>query len=417
MYVTTTEKGAQEEHHWKLNFDGALNAVGNRIGVVLVSPNGDHYPFTNKLDFDCTNNMVECEACIMGIHVAIEHKIKVLEVYGDSALVIYQLKGERETRDPKLIEYRRLVLELIKEFDDITFCYLQRDKNQMVDALATLASMIKMNKQDDVKPIQMSIYEALTHCYNIEKEEKNDHTWYHDILRYVNNSEYPDEATKNDKRMLRRLVNDYVLDREILYKRRKDHVLLRFVDAIEAKKILEEVHEGVCGMHANAFNGHRFIFIVIDYFTKWVEATSYTNVTKLAVKKFLKKETICRYEMPERIISDNALNLNNNTISEVYSQFKIKHHNSSLYRLKMNGTVEAANKNIKKIMGKMIETYKDWHEKLPFALYVYRTSVKTSTGATPFSLVYGIEVVLPIEVEIPSFQVLSKLKLDEAEWI
>ncbi|KAA3482746.1 RNA-directed DNA polymerase [Gossypium australe] len=53
----------------------------------------------------------------------------------------------------------------------------------------------------------------------------------------------------------------------------------------------------------------------------------------------------------------------------------------------MNGAMEAANKNIKKIVGKMADTYKDWHEKLPFALYAYRMSVRTSTGATPFSLV------------------------------
>ncbi|KAG8498038.1 hypothetical protein CXB51_007111 [Gossypium anomalum] len=481
------EEKSQEDHPWKLNFDGASNAVGNGIGAVLVSPNGDHYPFTSKLDFDCTNNMAEYEACVMGIRAAIERKIKVLEVYGDSALVIYQLRGEWETRDPKLINYRRLVLELIEEFDDVTFCYLPRDENQMADALATLASMIKVNKQEDMKPIQMSIYEAPAHCCNIEEEEeKDDHPWYQDILQYVKSRKYPDQASENDKRTLRRLASDYVLDGEILYKRRKDQVLLRCVDAVEAKQILEEVHEGVCGTHANGFtmarqimrfgyywstmegdcinyakkchkcqiygdkihvppsplhvmtspwpfsmwgmdvigpispkasNGHRFIFVVIDYFTKWVEATSYANVTKSAVSKFLKKEIICRYGMPERIISDNALNLNNSTIAEVCSQFKIKHHNSSPYRPKMNGAVEAANKNIKKIVGKMTETYRDWHEKLPFALYAYRTSVRTSTGATPFSLVYGMEAVLPIEVEIPSLRVLSEFKLDEAEWI
>ncbi|KAG8484957.1 hypothetical protein CXB51_021413 [Gossypium anomalum] len=306
MYVATIEEDSQEAHPWKLNFDGASNAVGNGIGAVLVSPNGDHYPFTSKLDFDCTNNMAEYEACIMGIRAAIECKIKVLEVYGDSALVIYQLKGEWETRYPKLISYRRLVLELIEEFDDITFCYLPRDENQMADALATLASMIKVNKQEDMNPIQMSIYEAPAHCYNIEEEEeKDDHPWYQDILRYVKSREYPDQATENDKRTLRRLASDYVLDGEILYKIRKDQVLLRCVDAVEAKQILEEVHEGVCGTHANgpispkASNGHRFIFVVIDYFTKWVEATSYANITKSAVSKFLKKEIICRYGIPE----------------------------------------------------------------------------------------------------------------------
>ncbi|KAK5786702.1 hypothetical protein PVK06_041345 [Gossypium arboreum] len=65
----------------------------------------------------------------------------------------------------------------------------------------------------------------------------------------------------------------------------------------------------------------------------------------------------------------------------------------------------------------MTETYKDWNEKLPFALHAYRTSIRTSTGATPFSLVYGMEAVLPIEVEIPSLRVLLEVKLDEAEWI
>ena len=83
----------------------------------------------------------------------------------------------------------------------------------------------------------------------------------------------------------------------------------------------------------------------------------------------------------------------------------------------MNGAVEAANKNIKKIVQKMVRTYKDWHEMLPFALHGYRTSVRNSTGAILFSLVYGMDAVLPVEVEIPSLRVLMDTKLDEAEWI
>jgi hypothetical protein len=64
----------------------------------------------------------------------------------------------------------------------------------------------------------------------------------------------------------------------------------------------------------------------------------------------------------------------------------------------------------------MVMTYKDWHVMLPFALHGYRTSVRTSTGATPFSLVFGMEVVLPVEVEIPSLSVLMEAKLTKAEW-
>ena len=106
-------------------------------------------------------------------------------------------------------------------------------------------------------------------------------------------------------------------------------------------------------------NKHRFIFVVIDYFPKWVEATSYTSVTRSVICKFIKKEIICRYKILERIILNNATNLNNKMMDQICEQFKIKHHNSAPYRLKMNGAVEAANKNIKKIVAKMTDTYKD----------------------------------------------------------
>ncbi|RVW71444.1 hypothetical protein CK203_057565 [Vitis vinifera] len=47
----------------------------------------------------------------------------------------------------------------------------------------------------------------------------------------------------------------------------------------------------------------------------------------------------------------------------------------------------------------MVESSQDWSEKLPFALWAYHTSFRTSTGATPYSLVYGMEVVLPVKIE------------------
>ena len=101
-----------------------------------------------------------------------------------------------------------------------------------------------------------------------------------------------------------------------------------------------------------ASNEHRFIFVVIDYFTKWVEAALYVNVTRLVICEFLKKKVTYQYGLPEKIISNNAKNLNNALIEEVCTKFKNKHHNFMPYRPKMNGPVEAANKNIKKIISK-----------------------------------------------------------------
>ena len=65
----------------------------------------------------------------------------------------------------------------------------------------------------------------------------------------------------------------------------------------------------------------------------------------------------------------------------------------------------------------MVVNYKDWHEIIPFALHGYRTFVRTSTGETSFSLVCGMEAVLPIEVEIPSLRVIVETDLSEAEWV
>ncbi|RDY02309.1 Gypsy retrotransposon integrase-like protein 1, partial [Mucuna pruriens] len=103
-------------------------------------------------------------------------------------------------------------------------------------------------------------------------------------------------------------------------------------------------------IESKASNENRFVLVAIDYFTKWVEATSYASVTKNVVVKFIKRDIICQYGLPAHIITDNGTNLKNKMMTELYEQFKIKHHNSTPYCPKMNGAVEAANKNIKKIV-------------------------------------------------------------------
>uniref|UniRef100_A0A2N9IGG7 Uncharacterized protein n=1 Tax=Fagus sylvatica TaxID=28930 RepID=A0A2N9IGG7_FAGSY len=475
---------------WKLYFDGAANAVGSGIGAVLVSPKGQQTPIAVKLGFDCTNNMTEYEACIVGLQAALEFGAYELEVFGDSLLIVSQTNGEWQARDPKLIPYQRYISRLIPKFKYVTFTYTPRAHNHFADALATLASLIKLVEGDDVRPLRIETRDIPAYCVCIEEcmnveAEIDDKPWYYDIKRFIQDREYPSRATENEKKYIRRMAFQFFLSGEILYKRTHDATLLRCVDAEEANQLIQEMHAGLMGAHANgpflarkimragyywltmerdcirhvqtchkcqmyqnsknappqylhtmaspwpfsawgmdvigaitpkASNGHEFILVAIDYFTKWVEACSFKNVTQVAVTRFVKNNIICRYGMPEMLITDNASNLNNRMMDQLCQQFKIQHHNSAPYRPKMNGAVEAANKNVKKILSKMTETYKDWHEHLPYALCAYRTSVRTSVGATPYSLVYGMEAVLPVEVEIPSLRILSQTQLEEAEW-
>ena len=66
------EEGPETGSRWTMVFDEASNALGKIIGVVIISPQGCRTPFTARLCFDCTNNMAEYEACIMGSRAAID---------------------------------------------------------------------------------------------------------------------------------------------------------------------------------------------------------------------------------------------------------------------------------------------------------------------------------------------------------
>ncbi|XP_070015534.1 uncharacterized protein [Nicotiana sylvestris] len=95
----------------------------------------------------------------------------------------------------------------------------------------------------------------------------------------------------------------------------------------------------------------------------------------------------------------------------------VQDHASELHSVPPQGkwAAEAANKNIKKILRKMVQGSRQWHEKLPFALLGYRTTICTSVGATPYLLVYRTEAIIPVEVEIPSLWIVAKVESDDDE--
>ncbi|XP_070025598.1 uncharacterized protein [Nicotiana sylvestris] len=77
--------------------------------------------------------------------------------------------------------------------------------------------------------------------------------WFHDIKEYLARGEYPEQANHTQKRMLRRLSNHFFQRGGTLYRRTLDLGLLRYVDAKEAFRLLEEIHAGTCGPHMNDF--------------------------------------------------------------------------------------------------------------------------------------------------------------------
>jgi Integrase core domain/Integrase zinc binding domain len=172
--------------------------------------------------------------------------------------------------------------------------------------------------------------------------------------------------------------------------------------------------------------GHKYILATMDYFIKWAEAISLKAVKASYVVRFFKTYVLYRFGIPRRIISDNWITFKNAKIYVLMERFKIDWRYSSIYNPRVNELAEAFNKTMINIMKKTVEgNQRDWDNKLLEALWAYRTTYRTPTQATPYSLVFGVEEILSLEVELPSLRVAMqtemtleehrKLRLDELD--
>ena len=77
--------------------------------------------------------------------------------------------------------------------------------------------------------------------------------------------------------------------------------------------------------------GHEYILVSIDYFTKWVEASSYAKLTTARVAKFIISHIICLYGVPHELISDRGVHFRGE-VDILVHKYGIQHHRSSVYR-------------------------------------------------------------------------------------
>ncbi|KAM1238186.1 hypothetical protein ACFX13_039701 [Malus domestica] len=396
----------------------------------------------------CSNNVAEYQALIIGLQMAINMEITALEIYGDSKLIINQLLTEYEVRKDDLVPYFRLATQLLQRFEAVTLEHVPRKENQMADALANLALSMTLGEDEAanvpvcqrwVIPLVTEIVLSNTNVISILPV--NVEEWRQPLINYLEHGILPDDPKHRSE-----------------------------VREEEANQAMEEAHSGICGahqsgpklhfqlkrmgyywpsmvkdclehakrcqacqFHANFIHqppeplhptatswpfdawgldvvgpitpkssaGEAYILAATDYFSKWAEAIPLKEV---------KKETV----------------FSNRLVDELCEKYKFKQHRSSMYHAPANGLAEAFNKTLCNLLKKVIgRTKRDWHERIGDALWAYRTTYRTPTQATPYSLVYGVEAVLPLESQIPSLRMAiqegltdeenAKLRLQELE--
>jgi hypothetical protein len=149
----------------------------------------------------------------------------------------------------------------------------------------------------------------------------------------------------------------------------------------------------------------KYAVVAVDYFTKWAEAIPLAEITEENVTNFIKRHVVYRFGIPQSLVSDNGTQFNNERTLAFCEKFGIAKNFSAPNHPQSNGQVEAVNKIIKVTLKRRLERLKGrWADELPLVLWAYRTTSRTSTGETPFSLAYGVEAVIPVEIGVPSFR-------------
>ena len=178
-------------------FDGAVNQNGNGVGsspflhaCYLKARQKEPSPYSHSCQVEILLHKQTISQNILRVSQALralELRIKEIDVYGDSSLIIFQTTGDWKTKDQKLIPYHQYLEDISLKFRRITFNYMSRTKNKFADALATLASMISRrywypaNRIESTNRIEISVKkshartnQAQLNSSHIHKERKKD---------------------------------------------------------------------------------------------------------------------------------------------------------------------------------------------------------------------------------------------------
>ena len=162
----------------------------------------------------------------------------------------------------------------------------------------------------------------------------------------------------------------------------------------------------ILGPFPRATGNRRFVLVAVDYFTKWAEAKALTNIRDVDVKKFVWKNIVTRFGVPNTLISNNGLQFDSRAFRDFYCDLGIMNRYSTPAYPQSNGQVEAVNKAILSGLKRRLDGAKcNWAEELPNVLWAYRMTPRKSMGETPFSLTYGAKVVIPAKVNMCSARI------------
>ncbi|XP_008238721.1 PREDICTED: uncharacterized protein LOC103337339 [Prunus mume] len=382
---------------WTLYVDGSSNAQGCGAGLVLLFPDKVVLEYAFHFKFHTSNNEAEYEALLAGLRLAKEMGTKQIQIFSDSQLVVHQVKQDFTAKDISMTAYLQHTRHLLGTFDAHLISQMPCSKNSHADALARLASALEqgIGRNIHIEFLAQPSTRAPLICVI-------DHslTWTDPITQFLQNQTLP--ADPAEARRVRYRSARYLIINDAIYKRGFSLPYLRCLRG----RYLRPNGDSLGYLRQPLRRSLPSTQVVaVDYFTKWAEAEALATITAARIETFVWQNIVCRFGIPNTIVTDNDRQFDNVKCKQFCSNLKIHLCFASPAHPQSNGQVEAVNKIIKKTLKTKLDKAKGcWPELLLEVLWSYRTTFRTSTGETPFSLSFGTEAMAPVEIGQPTYQ-------------
>ena len=149
----------------------------------------------------------------------------------------------------------------------------------------------------------------------------------------------------------------------------------------------------------------KLLLVAIDYFSKWIKAEAFSSIKDRDVTQFIWTNIACQFGIPISIVSDNRPQFDSRVYQNLCQELKIKNLYSTPRYPQSNGLAKASNKTLLTTLKKRLDSAKGkWVDELPGVLWAYRTTARKPTGISPFAITYGMEAIIPIEIDMPSIR-------------
>ena len=166
---------------------------------------------------------------------------------------------------------------------------------------------------------------------------------------------------------------------------------------------LERVHIDIMGPLMETQKGNKYILVIVDQFTKWVEAFPLKNQLAETVAGVVVREFVARFGCPLEIHTDHGRNFESELFKEMCELLEIGKTRTTSYRPSANGQVERYNRSIAQIIRCCIgDRQERWDDFVGIAVGAIRATVNRSTGFTPNRMMLGREVMMPLDLMLGS---------------